>query len=69
MIIIHDLSKTQEIIQLQEQAKKHNITFASVSHELRQPLNGSLALIQCAVKHPLTPKAINEKFLLPALHA
>ncbi len=66
--MLHDLTNTKQIFDLQEKARRDSIKFASAAHELRTPLHGSTALIECALKHSKTPEVIKEQFLRPAFH-
>jgi len=56
-------------VTLQETNKYKDQLLASVSHELRGPLNGNINLVESAITSPKIPENIKESLLLPALRS
>jgi len=47
VLIFHDITQQQQLLDLQANEKYKDYTIAVVSHELRTPLNGMLGMLQC----------------------
>jgi len=47
VLIFHDITQQQLVLDLQASEKYKDHTIAEVSHELRTPLNGMLGMLQC----------------------
>jgi len=67
IVILIDTTQRDLVVKLEEANKYKDQLLASVSHELRAPLNGNINLIQSAVNSPQIPEHIRETLLTPAL--
>ena len=72
MVIIFDtIQSTQQqiITKLEENDRHKNNILATVSHELRNPLNSSMSMLQLAVKENSIPSKYREELLEPCLRS
>ena len=69
ILILRDTTQRDLLLTLQETNKYKDQLLASVSHELRAPLNGNINLIESAVSSPNIPDEIKESLLMPALRS
>ena len=69
MSIIFDTAHKDIIKKLEENDKYKNIILATVSHELRNPLNSSMTMLQLAVKENTIPRKYREELLEPCLRS
>jgi len=66
---LRDTTQRDLLITLEENNKYKDKLLASVSHELRAPLNGNINLIEGAINSPEIPEKIKELLLVPALRS
>ena len=69
VVNISDTTDRDNLISLRDNNNYKTRLLASVSHELRTPLNGSINFTEQALADPQIPKAIKDKFILPALRS
>ena len=69
LLILRDTTQRDLLVTLEETNKYKDQLLASVSHELRAPLNGNINLIEGAVNSPIIPESIKESLLTPALRS
>jgi len=69
VVILRDMTQRDLLVTLEETNKYKDQLLASVSHELRAPLNGNINLIEGALNSPKTLDDVKENFLIPALHS
>ena len=67
VVNITDVTDRDSLIAAQASSEYKSRLLSSVSHELRTPLNGSINFIEQVLSEPLVPKAVQEKWLIPAL--
>jgi len=65
-IVVIDISKQESIEYLEATNKYKDRLLATVSHDMKAPLNGSLALIESAKDDETVPKQVKEQYLIPA---
>jgi len=65
-LIILDTSKQDSIDNLEAENIYKDKLLANVSHDMRAPLNGSLALLEAAKNDQTVPKNVREEYLSPA---
>jgi len=69
ILILRDNTQRDVLIMLDETNQYKDKFLASVSHELRAPLNGNINLAESAIDSPKIPEAIKETLLAPALRS
>jgi len=69
ILILRDTTQRDLLVTLEETNKYKDQLLASVSHELRAPLNGNINLVETAVNSPHIPESIKESLLTPALRS
>jgi len=69
ILIIRDTTQRDLLIALQDNNKYKDQLLASVSHELRAPLNGNINLVETAIQSKLIPDDLKESLLVPALRS
>jgi len=69
ILIFRDMTQRDLLMTLEENNRYKDQLLASVSHELRAPLNGNINLVESAVCSQKIPQDINEKLLIPALRS
>jgi len=69
ILIIRDTTQRDLLVTLEETNKYKDQLLASVSHELRAPLNGNINLVEGAVNSPKIPASVKESLLIPALRS
>ena len=67
VVNITDVTDRDSLIAAQASSEYKSRLLSSVSHELRTPLNGSINFIEQVLSEPVVPKAVQEKWLIPAL--
>jgi len=69
ILIIRDTTQRDMLVTLSTTNKYKDQLLASVSHELRAPLNGNINLVESAINSGKVPEAIKENLLIPALRS
>ena len=69
VLIFRNTTQRDLLVALEEANKYKDQLLASVSHELRAPLNGNINLVETAVNSPIIPENIKENLLVPALRS
>ena len=69
ILILRDTTQRDLLVTLEETNKYKDQLLASVSHELRAPLNGNINLVETAVNSSQIPDHIKESLLIPALRS
>ena len=69
VLILRDTTQRDLIVTLEETNKYKDQLLASVSHELRAPLNGNINLVESAANSPMIPERVKENLLVPALRS
>jgi len=69
ILIIRDTTQRDLLVTLEDNNKYKDQLLASVSHELRAPLNGNINLVESALQNKNVPENIKEKLLTPALRS
>ena len=69
IMIFRDTTQRDLLVTLQETNKYKDQLLASVSHELRAPLNGNINLVEGAINSHKVPDDIKENLLIPALRS
>jgi len=65
IVIISNITERNKLEQLQENIKFKDSYLLSISHELMNPLHGSLSFLQGALEESSISKTIKQEFLLP----
>ena len=68
VVIIRETTFMDQINAYKAQEKARSLALASVSHELRNPLNGCLTMLQCTQDSTTMPKDIREEYISPAIN-
>lgn len=66
LLIIRETTQNYQISAYKNQEKMRSLALASISHEFRTPLNGSLTLLGLALQSPQVPTQIAQELLAPA---
>jgi len=66
---IRDTTQRDLLVTLQDNNKYKDQLLASVSHELRAPLNGNINLVESAIADKGVPQDIKERLLTPAVRS
>jgi len=66
ILILTDITQHNLAISLQAANRYKDQLLATVSHDLRAPINGGVSLIESSIEHPSVPDYIKERFLIPA---
>jgi len=69
ILILRDTTQRDLLVTLEETNKYKDQLLASVSHELRAPLNGNINLVETAINSPKVSDDIKENLLVPALRS
>ena len=69
ILILRDTTRRDLLLTLQETDRYKDQLLASVSHELRAPLNGNINFVESAVNSEGIPQDIKETLLVPALRS
>ena len=69
ILIIRDTTHRDLLVTLEETNKYKDQLLASVSHELRAPLNGNINLLESALQERSVPAKIKEGLLTPAVRS
>jgi len=69
ILIIRDTTQRDLLVTLEDNNKYKDQLLASVSHELRAPLNGTINLVESAVNDKNMPDLVRETLLTPALRS
>jgi len=69
ILIFRDTTQRDRLIALEETNKYKDHLLASISHELRAPLNGNINLVEGAIDLPETPEEVKQNLLIPALRS
>jgi len=69
ILILRDTTQRDRLVVLEETKKYKDRLLASVSHELRAPLNGNINLVEAAVNSPKIAENIKRICLFPPLEA
>ena len=69
ILIIRDTTQRDLLVTLEDNNKYKDQLLASVSHELRAPLNGNINLVESAIQNISVPDNIKERLLTPALRS
>ncbi len=69
ILILRDTTQRDLLITLEENNKYKDQLLASVSHELRAPLNGNINLVEAAISSPTISDDTKENLLIPALRS
>ena len=66
---IRDTTQRDLLVTLEDNNKYKDQLLASVSHELRAPLNGNINLVESAIQNTSVPANVKERLLTPALRS
>lgn len=66
ILILSDTTQRDRAISLETTNHYKDKLLATVSHDLRAPINGSVNLIESSIEHESVPEFIKEQFLIPA---
>jgi len=69
ILIFRDTTQRDRLIALEETNKYKDHLLASISHELRAPLNGNINLVEGAINSPETSEEVKKNLLVPALRS
>ena len=69
ILMLRDMTQRDVLVTLESTNKYKDQLLASVSHELRAPLNGNINLVETAVNSSAIPETIKETLLIPALRS
>jgi signal transduction histidine kinase len=69
ILMLRDTTQRDLLITLEETNKYKDQLLASVSHELRAPLNGTINMVEGAVQSKYVSEHIKETLLIPALRS
>jgi len=69
ILIIRDTTQRDMLVTLEDNNKYKDQLLASVSHELRAPLNGNINLVESALLNKDVPQNVKERMLTPALRS
>ena len=69
MMLFFDTTQRDLIAKLEQNDLYKNIVLSTVSHELRNPLNSSISMINLAVEDQQVPLKIREEILQPSLRS
>ena len=66
ILVLRDTTQHAELVALENNNQYKDKLLASVSHELKTPLNGNLGLLETAINSTDIPHTAKEQFLIPA---
>ena len=66
IMILKDTTEHTRLVSLETSSEYKDQLLASISHELKTPLNSHLALIESAISHNSISPAVTEEYLIPA---
>ena len=69
ILILRDTTQRDLLVTLEDNNKYKDHLLASVSHELRAPLNGNINLVETAIQAKDVPQTVKETLLTPALRS
>ena len=69
IVIIRDTTQRDLLVTLEDNNKYKDQLLASVSHELRAPLNGNISILEATVHSKEVPDNIKEQRIIPALRS
>ena len=69
ILIFRDMTQRDQLVTLEDNNKYKDQLLASVSHELRAPLNGNINLVESALQNISVPIQVKERLLIPALRS
>ena len=69
ILMLRDTTQRDLLVTLEDNNKYKDELLASVSHELRAPLNGNTNLLETALQDKGVPARVKEQMLLPALRS
>ena len=69
ILILKNTTARDLLVSLENTSGYKDKLLASISHELKTPLNGNLAFLQVAISDQTIPTAVKEKLLLPAFRS
>jgi len=69
IVIIRDTTQRDLLVTLEDNNKYKDQLLASVSHELRAPLNGNISLLEAAIHSKEIPDHLKEQRIIPALRS
>jgi len=69
ILIIRDTTQRDMLVTLEDNNKYKDQLLASVSHELRAPLNGNINLVESAIQSIGVAENVKERLLTPALRS
>jgi len=65
-IILTDITQREKLISLEEVNQYKDKLLATVSHDLRAPINGTITFIENTIEDQSIPSDIKDKYLIPA---
>jgi signal transduction histidine kinase/CheY-like chemotaxis protein len=66
ILILSDTTQRDRATSLETANQYKDKLLATVSHDLRAPINGSMNLLESSIEHEAVPDFIKEQFLIPA---
>ena len=66
ILVLRDTTQHAQLVALENNNQYKDKLLASVSHELKTPLNGNLGLLETAISSADIPHTAKERFLIPA---
>ena len=69
MMIVYDTTQRNIISKLEQNDKFKNVVLSTVSHELRNPLNSSISMLQIASEDSSVPVKVRKELLDPCLRS
>ena len=65
-LIFNDITQREKLISLEEVNQYKDRLLATVSHDLRAPINGTITFIENTIEDKIVPTEIKDKYLIPA---
>lgn len=66
ILILSDITQRETAASLEKANQYKDKLLATVSHDLRAPINGTLTFIENSIQHEDVPETVKEKYLIPA---
>jgi len=66
IIILNDITQREKVVSLEEVNQYKDKLLATVSHDLRAPINGTITFIENTLEYDSVPREIKKKYLIPA---